>query len=479
MADKKMTNQVDYSDLMYDDEEYMLEPVPVEKRHKTKDQIMVWIGFGYVVTGLVVGGQIGGQGSGAGLPPLKAFFAIALGMGFLFLLTSFIGIAAQKTGYNLSLLCRFSYGTKGFALPLAMMSLMTLGWFASIAGMIGQIWGAWIGNPTGVTVFDPSKYGFEGVAAITLEEFLAIAIWGLVFTYTAVRGMGAMEKVANAFAPLILIVAVIMGCVYIHQAGGPSPFLDKAGELSGLGMGTAITAVVGSWIAGAIMGADLFRFNKNIKAVWWCAASCFIFTNPILNFVGYIGAVQVGDFNYVMYMLGIGGLVAILGVVVWTTALWTTDNGELYCNSLYTGPVLHSFGFKVSRKKVVLVVGIIGTILGSLAFYQLFFADFINVLGVMGPPIASPILADYFVAGKKGKYDGNALSKQPAFRWAGLISFIIGAATALIFSYVTVLPFGFPSGIFAMVVAFIVYVLIYKATPDAKVDAQIVNEINA
>ena len=153
-----------------DDQEFMSEPVPMEKRHSTKDQIMVWIGFGYVVTGLVVGGQIGGQG-GAGLPPLTAFLSVALGMGFLFFLTSFIGIASQKTGYNLSLLCRFSYGERGSTLPLAMMSLMTLGWFASIAGMIGQIWGAWIGNPSGVVVFDPSAHGFHGVAAITLEEF--------------------------------------------------------------------------------------------------------------------------------------------------------------------------------------------------------------------------------------------------------------------------------------------------------------------
>lgn len=478
MADTKICNQIEDSELVYDDEEFMLEPVPIDKRHKTKDQIMVWIGFGYVVTGLVVGGQIGGQG-GAGLPPLKAFISIALGMGFLFLLTSFIGIASQKTGYNLSLLCRFSYGKKGFVLPLAMMSLMTLGWFASIAGMIGQIWGAWIGNPTGVTIFDPASMGFEGVAAITLEEFLAVVIWGLVFTYTAIKGMGAMEKVANTFAPLILIVAIIMGCVYIHQAGGTGAFLAKAGTLSGMGMGTAITAVVGSWIAGAIMGADLFRFNKNIKAVWWCAASCFIFTNPILNFVGYIGAVQVGDFNYVMYMLGVNVIVAIIGVVVWTTALWTTDNGELYCNSLYTGPVLHAFGVNVTRKKVVLIAGIIGTILGSLAFYQLFFADFINVLGVMGPPIASPILADFFVSGKQKKYDAKALSKQPSVRWAGIISLIVGAAVALFFNYVVSLPLGFPSGIFAMIVAFVVYILIYKATPDAKVDEQIVSEIVA
>ena len=478
MPEEKKPDQLKEREYGYGEgDEYMLEPVPMPKRHKTKDQIMVWIGFGYVVTGLVIGGQIAGQGTGQGLPPLAMIISVALGMGFLFFLTSLIGIASQKTGYNLSLLCRFSYGTRGFALPLAMMSLMTLGWFASIAGMIGQIWGAWIGNPSGITIFDPASFGFTGVAPITLEEFLSTAIWGAVFTYTAIRGMGAIEKVANMFAPLILIVAIVMGCVYVHQAGGAGSFLAKTSQISGMTMGTAITAVIGSWIAGAIMGADLFRFNKSIKAVWWCAASCFIFTNPILNVVGYIGAAHTGDFNYVMYMLNVSLPVAILGVIVWTSALWTTDNGELYCNALYTGPVLHSFELKVSRKRVVLVVGIIGTILASLAFYQLFFANFINVLGVMGPPIAAPILADFFISGKEAKYDARILNEQPAIRWAGLIAFLCGAGVALVFAYILQLPADFPSGVFAMIVSFIVYIVIYKRTPDAKIDSDLVAKL--
>ena len=48
------------------------------------------------------------------------------------------------------------------------------------------------------------------------------------------------------------------------------------------------------------MGVDLFRFNKNVKAVFLCAAACFILTNPVLNIVGYIGAVHIGEFNYVL-----------------------------------------------------------------------------------------------------------------------------------------------------------------------------------
>ena len=53
-------------------------------------------------------------------------------------------------------------------------------------------------------------------------------------------------------------------------------------------------------------------------------------------------------------------IVAIIGVVVWTTALWTTDNGELYCNSLYTGPALDAFHVKANRKTLVIICGVLG-----------------------------------------------------------------------------------------------------------------------
>lgn len=460
----------------YDDGEFMLEPVPVTARRSTKSQFMVWIGFGYAVTGLIIGGTLGGYGGTGGMPPAQAMLAVILGMGALYLITCFLGVVAQKTGLNLSLLSRFSYGYKGSVVPMAVMALLTLGWFSSILGMIGDIWGAFIGNPTGIIVFDPSQYGFTGVAPITLEVTIACLIWGIVFTYTAVRGMGAIEKVSDVFAPLILIVAVVVGVIFVVQAGGVDGFLDEASSLHGLGMGQAITAVVGSWIAGAVMGVDMFRFNKSVKAVWGCAAACFILTNPILNIVGYIGTVHIGDFNYVLWMLGVNLLVAILGVVVWTTALWTTDNSELYCNALYTGPSLNALGVRVPRKKLVIIAGSVGTILGTFAFYQLFFANFINVLGSMAPPLCAPILADYFIIGRKNKdkYNMELLNKHPNFRWAGVISFIIGAILGFVFQYKVQLPLDLPAGLVAMVISFIIYIAIYKLTPDAKVDEELV-----
>ena len=309
-----------------------------------------------------------------------------------------------------------------------------------------------------------------------MEVLIAVIFWGIIFTISAIRGISAIEKVAKVVCPLILLVAIIAGIGMINEGGGVGSFMNKANELDGLGLGTGITAVVGSWVAGAVMGVDMFRFNKSVKAVWWCAAACFVFTNPLLNIVGYIGSVSAGQYNYVAWMMEFSVILALVAVFTWTTSLWTTDNSELYCNSLYTGPILDAVGVKVNRKVLVAICGILGTILGAIGFYQIFFANFINTLGAMAPPLCAPILADYYLVGRK-KYDAKLLHKQPRWRWAGVISFIIGAGLGYYFQYVTPLPYNLPSGLFAMIVSVIIYYIIYKFMPDKKADKELMEEL--
>ena len=277
------------------------------------------------------------------------------------------------------------------------------------------------------------------------------------------------SAIKNFFTPLLCLMVITP--VTFLLVGPLSTWISELIAAGYLWLYQAVPA-----FAGAVMGVDMFRFNKSVKAVWGCAAACFILTNPILNIVGYIGTVHIGDFNYVLWMLGVNLLVAILGVVVWTTALWTTDNSELYCNALYTGPSLNALGINIPRKKLVIIAGTIGTILGTFAFYQLFFANFINILGSMAPPLCAPILADYFVIGRKNKdkYNMELLNKHPNFRWAGVISFVIGAVLGFVFQYKVQLPLDLPAGLVAMVISFVIYIAIYKLTPDAKVDEKLV-----
>ncbi|MDR1634456.1 MAG: cytosine permease [Bifidobacteriaceae bacterium] len=442
------------------EDEFMLEPVPRGARRSTVGIAAIWIGFGFVVTGLVVGGTLAGQGTGVGMPFDQAMGAIAVGELLLFALTILLGIPAMRTGLNLSLLSKYSYGSKGFALPMAVMGLLTLGWFASILGMIGDIWGGWLGNPTGVTVIDPAWFGKTG-APVTLEVLASCLVFGALFTWTAYRGIAAIERVALPVAPFVLVVAVWVGGAIIAESGGFGAMVDKSHAVSGLGFGAGITTVVGAWIAGAIMGVDIFRFAKHLRAVLIGGAACFILTNPVLNVIGYAASVASGDFNFVNWMYRSGVFLSIIGVLVWTTSLWTTNNSELYCNALYTGPVLDAFGVKAKRTKLILIAGVVGTILGSAAFYQLFFADFINILGAAFVPLAGPIIVDFYFT-RRGQYGASPHAQAPV-RWPGVISFAAGAALGLVFQYGVALPGGFPAGIAALLITMALHATLHYA----------------
>ena len=165
-------------------------------------------------------------------------------------------------------------------------------------------------------------------------------------------------------------------------------------------------------------------------------------------------------------------------VATWTTSLWTTDNSELYCNALYVGPILDSVGVRTNRKVIVAICGALGTFLGSIGFYQIFFATFINTLGAIAPPLCAPILADYYMIGKR-KYDTRLLEKQPNVRTAGIISFVIGAFLGYMFQYQWSVPFGLPSGLLAMVISFFIYILIYKISGDSKADKKFLFDCSA
>ena len=154
-------------------EEFMLEPVPRGARRSWWAMFAIWVGFGYVPTGLIVGGQLAGQGGQPGMPFGQALLAIATGEGLLLALTFLLGYAAMRTGLNLSLISRISYGRKGMVLPMLIMACLTLGWFASITGMVGDIFKAALGDVTGVTV----------VNGLSLEYVLLCLLWGAVFTY--------------------------------------------------------------------------------------------------------------------------------------------------------------------------------------------------------------------------------------------------------------------------------------------------------
>ena len=433
-------------------EEYMLERVPRKARRSWWSMFVIWVGFGYVPTGLIVGGQLAGTADGGGMGFGDAMLTVVLGQGILLLLTFALGFAAMKTGMNLSLISRFSYGTKGMILPMVIMGFLTLGWFASIVGMVGEIFDVAFGSFTGITIFN----------GLSLEFVIFSLIWGAIFTWSAWKGIVALERISAPAAPFVLIVAIVAVIMMTGEFGGFNNVIEEGAGRSGMSMGTGMTLIIGAWIAGVIMGVDIFRFAKKTSHVFIGAAACFVLTNPLLNIVGYTGSITTGDPNFVAWMVEKSVWLAILGVILWVVALWTTNMSELYCNALYVGPAANAVGLKFPRPKIVIIIGAVGSVLGAFGFYSFFFADFITVLGAAFVPLAGPILADFFIVRKREYFSAN-VNDLPKVRWPGIISFLVGAVLGIVFQYWLPLPGDFPAGLGALIITFILHIVLSKA----------------
>ena len=53
----------------------------------------------------------------------------------------------------------------------------------------------------------------------------------------------------------------------------------------------------------------------------------------------------------------------------------------------------------------------------------------------------------------------------------GVLSFLAGGSLGLFFQYGAPLPYGLPSGLFALAATIVLYVLLYRRTPDAAYDS--------
>lgn len=444
-------------------EEYMLAPVPTNQRRSWWAMFAIWVGFGYVPTGLIIGGQLAGQDGQPGMPFSDALIAISVGEGVLLVLTFLLGFAAMKTGLNLSLISRISYGRKGMVLPMLIMASLTLGWFASIVGMVGDIFNVALGDITGITV----------VNNLSLEYVLICLIWGAIFTYSAWKGITAIEKISTYAAPFVLVIAVVASYIMVNQFGGFDQVMAEAATREGLSRGTAITVMIGAWIAGVIMGVDIFRYAKRTSHVLIGAMACFVLTNPLLNIVGYLGAITTGDANFITWMVQNGFVLTVMGVTLWVIALWTTNMSELYCNALYVGPSAESMGVRIPRGKIVITMGIIGSILGSLGFYSYFFSDFITILGAAFVPLAGPILADFYII-RRAEYATANPNDMPPVRWPAIISFVVGAIMGILFQYKISIPFDFPSGLAALIITFFLHIVLSYAMSSRPEQKQVI-----
>ncbi|MDG2319288.1 MAG: cytosine permease [Rhodospirillaceae bacterium] len=410
-----------------------LTPVRPEQRQETVPMLTLAFGWGFLITGLLTGGQLG---AGVSFWP-DLVLASFTGNLINFTIGGLVAYIGFKTACNSGLLYQFVYGRIGVFLPVIFLALLTTGWQAIVVGAFGFAWAQDFDSPT----------------------FYAVAIFGgVLFTVTTYFGVKGIEKVSVPSVAILVLVGLYAIYLNVDQAGGGSAFLALSRETSAanpISFVTAVNLVVGSWIVGAVVMAEYTRFAKKAWVALAIPFIVMIIAQWFLQIVGALGGVVSGSADFTTYLLQQGMVIGGIGLIGMSLALWTTGDANLYLPVIQTSAV-----FKRPKRVMVVIWGALGTILG-LGLYQ-YFLDWINLLAALVPPLIGPLVVDYYLVHKK-QYNTDDLKRLHAWNWAAVLAYGVGAFFAYGVTYgVLDLPDILIPSLLGLVVSMIVYAILYS-----------------
>jgi len=399
-------------------------PLRDDQRRDALPLLTLAFGWGFLVTGLFVGSSLG---TGLAFPDLvrNAMWGNIVN----FVVGALVGYMGYRTACNSGLLYRLTYGNVGAFLPVLFLAALTIGWQGIVVGAMGLTWAGSFDSPL----------------------FYPIAIFaGLLYTATTYLGVKGLERVAVPSTIVLALVGLYAGWFNVDRAGGWEAFLAlsmKSSATQPLTDVQAINIVIGSWIVGAIVMAEYTRFARK---AWVAIAIPFIVlvaTQIFLQVIGAMGGIVSGNFDFSAYLRTAGPLIALVGLIAMSLALWTTGDTNLYLPSIQTASV-----FRLPTRVTIVVCGTLGTILG-LGIYQ-HFMDWINQIANLVPPLIGPIIVDYYVFSRM-RYDTGLLAQLPAWNPLAVAAFALGVTAAYAYT-----PAWMASGLWGLLISMISYLLL-------------------
>lgn len=419
--------------------DYEKTPVPPAARRTWFEQGMVWLGEGFGLSGLAVGGVLA-----EGLSFRDMLLVSVLGALAVFLLASIAALIGTYTHLPTAINCRRAFGLKGSKLIGIIFCFCNFGWYAFQADLFGETISALIHN----------------IAGVSLPTVLFTVIGGLAMATTAVFGFKAIKKLSEIGVPLLFVlcaVAVFKTCQMI-----PAGEILSAGPTgSAISISAGISVVVSSFAVGIAMMSDFSRFCKTPK-------DCVIGIS-LGYFWGYVPVMVCGAFftyafknwNVVEVMvlsLGLG----FFGAVVLILGQWTTNDNNLYGSVLGLMNTLDGVS-KIPRMKLTFLLGAISTAIAALGVYR-YFVDFLSILGVFITPIAGILIADFYFC-NRAEYDKAVSDISSATKWDAIAAWVCASLVGLT---MTEAPVGFgwfveignfiPVPVICIAIAMVIYI---------------------
>ncbi len=378
------------------DIDYTKKPVEKSARKSNLSMFMVMLGFTFFSASMWVGQQLA-----AGLTWSGFLWALLLGGIILAAYTGALGWIGAESGLSLDMLSRRSFGTKGSYLPSALISFTQTGWFGVGLAMFAipvakELMGLEV---------TPDHMPWQG--------YLLVAVAGILMTASAYFGIKSLTIVSYIAVPAVAILGTVAMILAVRN--GDAGLVEQFSKgTKDLGIIAGAGLVVGSFVSGGTATPNFTRFAKSGRVGLIITVIAFFLGNSLMFLFGAVSSIYAGGNDIFEVMLNLN--LFYIAVFVLGLNIWTTND-----NALYTAGLGLSNIFGLSKKTMVIISGIIGTLSAVWLYWN--FCGWLNVLNCTLPPVGIILILDYFT-GKNKKH------KEVKVNWSAVIGVVAGAVVA-------------------------------------------------
>jgi cytosine permease len=408
--------------------------------------------FLWVVAFDVLAGNDAGDGAlkMAGLG--GCLFALVIAGGLASSLFYFVpGLLGMRTGLPLYIVGTSTFGTMGgYFIPGIFMGLLQIGWY-SVATFIAA---DFLLRGIGLESYSVSLFG-EG-QQFGLLFVVTTVVLGYLFALVGALGIKHVARVATFFP----IVSIIMLLVAARLAAPTVGDWEAPAALPVAGFLLIIQLVIGFFATAGAVGADFCSNNRDANDVKW--GGIVGIWLPVV-FAGGLAMIAVAGAH------GIDpGLVSLrfrdalpvlnptLGKIMLILFALGTVAPACFCSFIIGNSLSTMLGSERTRVPITLGGATLGIVLAALGltgklepFFGLIAASFGPVIGAM--------IADYLLSGKKWAGPRAGISIPGYAAW--VLGFLVGVQNHPL---VDVLPGWEITGVYSLVVGFLVYLVLAK-----------------
>ncbi len=406
------TTDVDYTDRAVDR----------AGRKSNLSMFMVMLGFTFFSASMWVGQQLAN-----GLDWWGFLAALLLGGLILAAYTGSLGYIGAESGLSLDMLARRSFGTKGSYLPSAMISFTQIGWFG-------------VGLAMFAIPVAKEMMGLEVTPDyMPWQGYVLVIVAGILMTASAYFGITSLTIISYIAVPAVAILGTVAMIMAVNK--GDMGLIEQFAQgTKNLGVIAGAGLVIGSFVSGGTATPNFTRFAKSARVGLWTTVFAFFIGNSLMFLFGAVSSIYAGGNDIFEVMLNLN--LFYLAVLVLGLNIWTTND-----NALYTGGLGLSNITGLSKKTMVIISGIIGTLAAVWLYWN--FCGWLNVLNCTLPPVGIILILHYFMNRKAYLDDTVPVKKVDWFAIAGVV---IGAVVA------NLVKWGFPA-INGMVVAAVCFLI--------------------